>query len=82
MQLPFTGEQFFEVFHAYNTALWPAQVLLLASVQWDVPAKEVKRLLRERPKAIGLVSQHAARLAGNGWVRIRWTSRSVERVSC
>lgn len=30
MQLPFTAEQFFEVFRAYNTAVWPAQVLLLA----------------------------------------------------
>lgn len=31
MQLPFGAEQFFEVFRAYNTAVWPAQVLLLAS---------------------------------------------------
>ena len=30
MQLPFTAEQFFAVFHAYNVAVWPAQVLLLA----------------------------------------------------
>jgi len=29
MQLPFTVEQFFDVFRAYNTAVWPAQVLLL-----------------------------------------------------
>ena len=30
MNLPFTVEQFFGVFRAYNEALWPAQVLLLA----------------------------------------------------
>ena len=30
MQLPFTAEQFFGVFRAYNTTLWPVQVLLLA----------------------------------------------------
>lgn len=30
MQLPFTTEQFFDVLRAYNTSVWPAQVLLLA----------------------------------------------------
>lgn len=30
MKLPFTVEQFFDVFRSYNEALWPAQVLLLA----------------------------------------------------
>lgn len=30
MQLPFTVEQFFDVIRAYNTAVWPAQVVLLA----------------------------------------------------
>jgi len=30
MQLPFTVEQFFGVFQTYNSAVWPAQVLLLA----------------------------------------------------
>ncbi len=30
MELPFTAEQFLEVFRDYNTALWPVQVLLLA----------------------------------------------------
>jgi hypothetical protein len=29
MQLPFTVEQFFGVFRAYNGAVWPAQILLL-----------------------------------------------------
>jgi hypothetical protein len=27
MQMPFTVEQFFDVFGAYNTAIWPAQVI-------------------------------------------------------
>jgi len=30
MQLPFTAEQFFAVFRAYNASVWPAQALLLA----------------------------------------------------
>ena len=30
MQLPFTVEQFYDVFHEYNTTLWPAQVFLVA----------------------------------------------------
>jgi hypothetical protein len=30
MQLPFSIEQFYNVFRAYNTAVWPAQVLLLS----------------------------------------------------
>ena len=30
MQLPFTAEQFFDVFRLYNSSVWPAQVLLLA----------------------------------------------------
>jgi Family of unknown function (DUF6064) len=30
MKLPFTVEQFYGVFREYNTALWPAQVLLFA----------------------------------------------------
>lgn len=29
MVLPFTAEQFFDVFRAYNQAVWPAQVFLL-----------------------------------------------------
>jgi hypothetical protein len=29
MQLPFTVEQFFGVFRAYNEAVWPAQLFLL-----------------------------------------------------
>ena len=33
MQLPFTREQFFDLFAAYNAALWPALAALwLASV--------------------------------------------------
>ena len=30
MQLPFTVEQFYDVFREYNTTLWPAQVFLVA----------------------------------------------------
>lgn len=31
MRLPFTVEQFFDVFRLYNLAIWPLQLLLLAS---------------------------------------------------
>jgi hypothetical protein len=27
MDIPFTVEQFFDVFQAYNTAIWPAQII-------------------------------------------------------
>lgn len=30
MRLPFTSEQFFAVFRAYNVTVWPAQVVLIA----------------------------------------------------
>ena len=29
--MPFTAEQFFDVFRAYNEAIWPAQIVLLAA---------------------------------------------------
>lgn len=31
MNLPFTADQFFAVFHDYNLAVWPAQVFLVAA---------------------------------------------------
>ncbi len=34
MQLPFTPEQFYGVFLAYNEAVWPAQLALLALALW------------------------------------------------
>lgn len=32
MQVPFTVEQFFDVFRDYNDAVWPAQLFLLEPV--------------------------------------------------
>jgi uncharacterized protein DUF6064 len=43
MQLPFTREQFFDLFAAYNEALWPAAVAL-----WIVSAVTVRLLLSGR----------------------------------
>ncbi len=43
MQLPFTGEQFFDLFEAYNEALWPAVVAL-----WIASAVIVARRLAAR----------------------------------
>jgi hypothetical protein len=38
MQLPFTVDQFYGVFRAYNEALWPAQVFLLALAAFGLVA--------------------------------------------
>ncbi|MBK9609705.1 MAG: hypothetical protein IPO58_26265 [Betaproteobacteria bacterium] len=43
MQLPFTIEQFFGVFRAYNNAVWPAQVFLLALAIAAVALVAVRR---------------------------------------
>jgi hypothetical protein len=44
MQLPFTREQFFDLFIAYNEALWPAALAL-----WVGSAAIAWRLLARRP---------------------------------
>ena len=44
MQLPFTQEQFFDLFVAYNETLWPAAVVL-----WIASAVIVVRLSAHRP---------------------------------
>ena len=36
MELPFTAEQFFGVFRAYNTTLWPVQLFLLSMAGLDI----------------------------------------------
>lgn len=46
MQLPFSREQFLDVFGAYNQALWPAALLL-----WLATAFMVVRLIRRGPGA-------------------------------
>lgn len=51
MQLPFSAEQFFEVFSAYNTAVWPAQVLLVATAVGAIVA-----VARNRPSSGAVVS--------------------------
>lgn len=42
MQLPFTSEQFFDLFVAYNEALWPAVVALWIASQRDRPSQPVE----------------------------------------
>ena len=44
MQLPFTREQFFDLFAAYNEALWPVLVVL-----WMASAIVALRLSARRP---------------------------------
>jgi Family of unknown function (DUF6064) len=43
MQLPFTPEQFFDIFRLYNTTVWPAQVLLLALALLALVAMALRR---------------------------------------
>lgn len=51
MQLPFTTEQFFDVFGTYNVAAWPAQAVLLASALLAIGA-----VARPRPASGAVVS--------------------------
>jgi hypothetical protein len=46
MQLPFTADQFFDVFRRYNEAVWPAQLLLAALALIAILAS-VRGTLRE-----------------------------------
>jgi hypothetical protein len=60
MQLPFTHDQFLDVFGAYNRALWPAVILI-----WLLTAAAIGILYRRGPRASRLV---AALLAFHwGW---------------
>ena len=43
MQLPFTIEQFYDVFREYNTTVWPAQVLLLVLAVAAIAMVAVRR---------------------------------------
>lgn len=56
MQLPFTKEQFFDLFAAYNEALWPAVVAL-----WIASAVVSARLVTGRDRWVGgLLAGHWA----------------------
>lgn len=70
MQLqPFTHHQFFDVFGAYNRALWPAAILM-----WLLTAGAIVALYRRGPKASRLV---AAVLAFHwGWAGIAYPPRT------
>lgn len=50
-QLPFTHDQFLDVFGAYNRALWPAAVLI-----WLLTAAVIATLYRRGPRASQLVA--------------------------
>ena len=43
MMLPFTREQFFQVFVEYNTAVWPMQVALVLAAAGRVNAVASRR---------------------------------------
>jgi hypothetical protein len=48
MKLPFTPEQFFAVFSAYNEAVWPAQIGLLAIALLALAAIALRHRLADR----------------------------------
>jgi len=65
MQLPFTHDQFLDVFDAYNRTLWPAAILT-----WLLTAATIAALYRRGPRASRLV---AAVLAFHwGWAGIAY----------
>jgi uncharacterized protein DUF6064 len=65
MQLPFTHDQFLDVFGAYNRALWPAAILT-----WLLTAAAIVALYRRGPRASRVV---AAVLAFHwGWAGIAY----------
>src|SRR3990172_2072818 len=51
MQLPFTRDQFLDVFGAYNRALWPAAILI-----WLLTAAAIATLYRRAALASPLVA--------------------------
>jgi hypothetical protein len=63
MQLPFSDNQFLDVFGAYNRALWPAAILI-----WLLTAAAIATLYRRGPKASRLVS--AVLVLHWGWAGI------------
>ena len=71
MRLPFTRDQFFDLFAAYNEALWPAAVAL-----WIASATVSARLLSRRPLPdrwiSGLLAAHWL------WSSVAYTRRGAE----
>jgi hypothetical protein len=65
MQLPFSDNQFLDIFGAYNRALWPAAILI-----WLLTAAAIATLYRRGPKASRLVS--AVLVLHWGWAGIAY----------
>ncbi len=68
MKLPFSRAQFFDVFAAYNRALWPAALVL-----WIVAAILAARMLGRRPPGSRLVAAYLSVL----WL---WTGAAYHAV--
>ena len=61
MGLPFSRDQFLDVFAAYNTALWPA-----ATILWLASLAGVVQLVRGRAHGVGLSALLAVHWAWSG----------------
>ena len=55
MHLPFSREQFFDVFGRYNESLWPAQLILIAIATFCVGAAVFGRAQRAIPWALAFL---------------------------
>jgi hypothetical protein len=67
MRLPFTQQQFLDVFGAYNAALWPALAVLWVATVWVTI-----QLVRGRPSSLALSTVAAAHWAWSGIVYHAW----------
>jgi len=65
VQLPFTHDQFLDVFSAYNRALWPAVILI-----WLLTAAAIVALYRRGPRASRFVA--AVLVIHWGWAGIAY----------
>ena len=76
MNLPFTREEFFEVFARYNDAVWPAQVLLFAAALADAvgPSGSVLAVEGHRPAVVDGMRNTASRR------QVEWRHGRVDRV--
>jgi Family of unknown function (DUF6064) len=63
MHLPFTNAQFFDLFGAYNSTLWPAALVL-----WVLTLAAVVQIMRGRAGAVGLGALAALHWAWSGVV--------------
>ena len=70
MQLPFTEEQFFDLFAAYNEALWPALIALWIALDvradYALPLAGITLAIFSTQRSRGIRQEH--RNNSDGWL--------------